>query len=423
MRLKRLAPAAAGVAIGGVLLGYGLIWASSNHGRVAVVSPTVSPRVTATPTPSTANLPSAVDFVTSDIGWAVAGSTADAGGARTIYRTIDGGRHWTAQYSWFGPSAMGRNNLLWIQPTFIDDRRGFVLDPAQSPPALYRTSDGGGTWEKLDLPTQLAPGWPLTFLDPDNGFLLADVAAAMGQSAASVYRTSDGGRHWTRVAHVNYNAQSQGLSSGGDKDGLIFRTNSAGWMTAWSTAGPPLIWSTSDGGLSWTEQNLPTPQGLYFSGNGAPDRPLFFTSQQGAFPIVVTLVPTPNGQPYSVPAEGYPSALYVYPTSDGGKHWLAPRRLPALGSQNSPLYWDLFDADHWWVGTGNRLWISQDAGQTWKEYGLSLPAGYTPMDLNFVSADVGYAVAISARPGYIADASLLLKTTDAGVHWTVVPVP
>jgi hypothetical protein len=43
--------------------------------------------------------------------------------------------------------------------------------------------------------------------------------------------------------------------------------------------------------------------------------------------------------------------------------------------------------------------------------------------LNFLTADVGYALAVSARPGSLADGSLLLKTTDAGVHWTVVPVP
>jgi len=421
--MKRVVPLAAGVAIAAVLLGYGVIRASSNHGRVATASPTASAGVTATATPSAASLLSAVDFVTPEIGWAVSGSTADPGGARTIYKTIDSGRHWTAQNSWYGTYWMGRNYLLGIQLIFVDDRRGFVLDPGQSPPALYRTSDGGSSWEKLDLTTQLAPGWPLTFVDPDNGFLLADVGAAMGQSSASVYRTSDGGRHWTRVAHVNYNAQSQGLSSAGDKDGLIFRTNSAGWMTAWSTAGPPMIWSTFDGGLSWTEQNVPIPQGLYFSGNGAPDRPRFFTSQQGAFPIVVTLVPAPNGQPMSVPAEGYPSALYVYPTSDGGRHWLAPRRLPPLGSQNAPLYWEFLDANHWWVGTGDHLWISRDAGQTWKELRLALPTGYTVMNLNFLTADVGYALAISARPGYLANGSLLLKTADAGVLWTVVPVP
>ena len=81
------------------------------------------------------------------------------------------------------------------------------------------------------------------------------------------------------------------------------------------------------------------------------------------------------------------------------------------------------DANHWWVGAGDHLWISRDAGQTWKDVRLALPTGYTLVNLNSLTADVGYALAISARPGYVADASVLLKTTDAGVHWTVVPVP
>lgn len=421
--MKRRVPLAAGVAIGAVLLGGGVLWASSRHDAAATVSPSVHSPANATPTLRGGNLLSAVNFVTPVIGWAVSGSTDEAGGQRTVYKTTDGGLHWTAQYSWFGPYAMGRDNLLALQLIAFDNERAFVLDPYQSPPALLRTGDGGSNWEQLGLPARLAPGWPLTFVDPDNGFLLAEVNAAMGQSAASIYRTSDGGRHWTRVAHVDYGAASKGLSSAGDKDGLIFRTSSAGWMTAWSTAGPPLIWSTFDGGVSWTAENLPVPQDVYVSGNGAPDRPVFFGQQQGAFPVVVTLVPAPNGQPTTVPADGYPLALYVFPTSDGGSHWLTPRRLPGLGSQNAPPYWQFLDANHWWAGSGDRLWISRDGGQTWKELRLDLPAGYAPSHLNFVTSDIGYALAISPRLGNLAAGSLLLRTSDAGAHWSVVPVP
>jgi photosystem II stability/assembly factor-like uncharacterized protein len=375
------------------------------------------------PAPIVSNLLSAVDFVTPEVGWVVTGSTADPG-ARTILKTTDGGQHWIAQKSWLGSASLGRDNLLNIQLMFLDEQHGFILDANADQAVLYRTRDGGSSWQTLTLPGRPGPGSALSFVDPNDGFLLADVGAAMGQSSASVYRTSDGADHWTRVAHVDYGTVAQGLESYGDKDSLVFRSTAAGWLTAYTNAGPPALWATFNGGSAWADENLPQPPNIDFTWNGAPYPPAFFGTQLGVFPMVTTLTPIPTGQPTTVPPEGYLSVLYVYMTSDGGKHWMAPRRLPAVGSDQTPLYWHFLDANHWWVGTGDHIWITQDGGRTWKNETLVLAAGFIPVSLHFMTPQVGYVIVESGfQPGTFATAARLLKTTDGGLIWTEVSIP
>jgi photosystem II stability/assembly factor-like uncharacterized protein len=291
--------------------------------------------------------------------------------------------------------------------------------PPSPPPAiLFRTEDGGGHWKALTLPGDPGPGAPLSFVDPRDGWLLADVAGA-GQSAATIFRTKDGGDHWSPVAHVDYGVSAaNGLSSAGDKESLQFASTTAGWLTAFSGTGAPLIWRTNDGGASWEQQSLSAPSGVYLAGDASLYTPEIFAGDVALLAMDVSLQPEPNGQPYVVPSEGYPSALFVYTSRDGGRHWTGITRLPPIGSDQYPLVWKLLDPDHWWVGTNRQDWRTSDAGRTWKR--IEIPA--TLSSLDFASPEIGWAVVASApsQPGSFARGSALLLSVDGGTHWSQV---
>jgi photosystem II stability/assembly factor-like uncharacterized protein len=350
---------------------------------------------------------SQVHFTSPEEGWVIAASSADRG-PRTVLDTTDGGQHWTPVLSWTGNFALGRSGLQQMSMQIVDAAHIFLLDP-QSGPAngtLFRTTDGGKTWQTLGLPGQPGPGSPLTFIDPNHGWLLANVGAAMGQSSATVFQTSDSGSHWSVVVHVDYGQTSHGLSSGGDKDSLVFHDAAVGWMTAYGPAGP-IIYMTSDGGRDW--QFLASLAIEYSSGSGGlatPYPPQFFNQQVGVFP-------------FDFQTPGNPDVLYAYLTSDGGAHWSQVRQSPALVSDGPPVYWQFLDATHWWVGTGAKLWITADGGMSWSTAVLPLPSGSASLALDFVDTHNGYAIVGSGMTsGSLPAATTLLKTTDGGAHWS-----
>jgi photosystem II stability/assembly factor-like uncharacterized protein len=427
--LARQLSMAAGVVIFALALGAGLtaIHALSRNGSPAATkkpAPQTPPPPVQTPSsyPTGGPLIAAVKYLSSQHGWVVTEDPTD-NGTRRLLMTSDGGAHWSSQLTWTGRQNVGRNSLPRIILIFGDNSHGFLLDPAYGTgnAVLFRTTDGKN-WKALQVPGVPAPGWPLTFIDARNGWLLADANGASGQSSATIYRTQDSGDHWSRVAHVDLGTTaSNGLSSAGDKDSIVFASPTAGWLTAFSTAGEPLLWRTSDGGTSWIQQRLPAPAGVYIGGNALLFVPELFPGGAAVLPMEVTLVPQPNGQPQTVPPDGYPSALYVYTSASAGQAWNGPIRLPAVGSLQYPLVWTILDGKHWWVGTRNRLWKTSDGGASW----MTLNGPGLLASIDFATVDFGWAVEVYAPSQYgtLADSTALAITSDGGSHWANVALP
>ncbi|MEA3399787.1 MAG: hypothetical protein U9R79_00945 [Armatimonadota bacterium] len=69
-------------------------------------------------------------------------------------------------------------------------RNGWIAGWDGSRSALYRTGDGAETWERRELPTDIARIWALEFLDASNGYL-------GGDGPNCIWCTDDGGESWT----------------------------------------------------------------------------------------------------------------------------------------------------------------------------------------------------------------------------------
>lgn len=380
---------------------------------VALATPTANPDLLGAATPGSSGaawLISGVHFTSSQDGWVITASSADRG-PRTILHTMDGGENWTPVLSWDGNYSIGRSGLQQISMQFVDRSHIFVLDPqsGQAHGTLFKTGDGGKTWQPLGLPGSPGPGSALTFVDANHGWLLADVGAAMGQSSATVFQTVDGGSHWTVVVHVDYGQTSNGLSSAGDKDSVVFLNSSAGWMTSNGPSGP-FIYGTVDGGRDWhLATSLPT--GLSSSGvYVTPYPPQFFNLKAGLFP-------------FDFQAQFSSDVLYIYVTNDGGAHWNQVRRTPATAIGSAPLYWHFLDPLHWWIGSGARLWTTADGGASWSMANLPLSRGSVALAASFVDSRNGYLVVGSGfGSGSQPSATTLLKTVDGGARWKAIPL-
>jgi photosystem II stability/assembly factor-like uncharacterized protein len=113
------------------------------------------------------------------------------GNACRIMRTEDGGETRTEVFASFKDS-----NLCW-QLNFPSSTVGYaaVQDAASGPGTFAKTTDAGQTWIELELPplaTENAayPGIGIGFLDDNIGWLAPE------NSTLPVYRTFNGGETW-----------------------------------------------------------------------------------------------------------------------------------------------------------------------------------------------------------------------------------
>lgn len=138
-------------------------------------------------TPASISVGAAViDFLDKDHAWVLQPGTASS-----LWRTSDGGRHWTTM-------ALPLNAIFEAAMSFVDPEVGYLalvsdLGPDNRPTIFYATTDGGSTWTRLGMIPEVPQFWPperpFVFPTANDGFLVTGTAL----------QTHDGGRSWTAV--------------------------------------------------------------------------------------------------------------------------------------------------------------------------------------------------------------------------------
>ncbi|MBC8145529.1 MAG: hypothetical protein H7X80_08075 [bacterium] len=145
-------------------------------------------------------------------------------GDSVVFRTTDGGNNWN------GTTINGFHLLTDVQ--FLDMRRGYVASYGN----VFTTSDGGASWsEILNRKTNRANA--IWFLDSMRGFSTGAVR--------KLHRTTDGGSTWDTVdiGHQVF------------LNDIIFLNDQLGYMVG--DPGPFLL-KTTDAGATWSRE-LPWP--------------------------------------------------------------------------------------------------------------------------------------------------------------------
>ena len=151
------------------------------------------------PLPEDASILHGVDCADAMTAWAVGVTRAgedDFGKlehAAVIYHTANGGQTWTEQHR--------VTDLTLTAVDFIDTQRGwavgFPTNSGSDQRAVFHTSDGGQSWDRQEPGNIYAPLWDVEFIDQNQGYIVgANYAAAWGPP---VYRTFDGGATWENI--------------------------------------------------------------------------------------------------------------------------------------------------------------------------------------------------------------------------------
>jgi photosystem II stability/assembly factor-like uncharacterized protein len=312
-----------------------------------------------------------------------------------VYRSLDGGKTWTNM----GLEKSEHIGMIRVHPEDSDT----IYVAAQGPlwssggdRGLYKTTDGGETWEKL-LGDDQYTGVSEVHLDPRHPEVLyavtwqrlRSVAVLMdGGPETAIHKSTDGGANWRKL--------SEGLPQG----------NLAKTGLAISPINPDVIyatieldrrqggfWRSTDGGESWEKRNE------YLSSGTGPH----YYQELFASPHEFDRV--------------YQADVNLHYTSDGGENFIKTPRTEKHADHHA-LAFDPKDPNYLIVGTDGGLYQSFDKGETWK-YVSNLPVTQfykvsVDNDLPFYNVYGGTRTIIprAVRPGRMMSAG---STTPTGM--------
>ncbi len=206
------------------------------------------------------NTPYGAFFLDANTGW-VAGYDQ---GALTLWRTGDGGRDWdSAKIEISTNSAyLSATSFDWKALDFIDPQNGWLIQSlgvamGTEPVAICGTVDGGRSWMSVSeaVPGQNALG-TLPFGGVKNGLSFADnkhgwITGSWNGNGFWLYRTNDGGKTWNRQDLP----VPDGLSTdGGSVETYppVFYGNGGILPVVFRAGGQTIVfYRTDDRGLTW----------------------------------------------------------------------------------------------------------------------------------------------------------------------------
>ena len=188
-----------------------------------------------------------VFFVTPEIGYV-------SGAAGTILKTTDAGTTWIALLG--GDSASAERAVQDLR--FVSPTTGWATQVTDTHTNLFRTSDGA-TWEQIgSIEEHYAD---LSFTSDTDGIFAHN---------KDVYRTRDGGRTWEKVYTCAVQAQIAGLARtlNCEITKIHFASATVGFAVGYHSDAV-LVLRTDDGGSSWNpmtviEDEIGRDSGLFF---------------------------------------------------------------------------------------------------------------------------------------------------------------
>ncbi len=263
-----------------------------------------------------------------------------------VYRSRDGGRSW---------EHMGLAASEHVGKILVDPRDGNIVFVAAEGPlwssggerGLYRTEDGGETWEAV-LTVDANTGVTDVEFDPvDPDIMYAATyerrrsvwALLAGGPGSGIHKSTDGGRKWRRVSRGLPNADMGkiGLAVSGADRNVVYATIEAGP----SDRG---FYRSTDRGESWERRNS------YISGGTGPH----YYQEIEASPHDVDLV--------------YQMDVFVHVTRDGGATFAELGTGREKHSDNHAFWIDPANGKHILAGTDAGLYETFDEGTTWRHF-------------------------------------------------------
>ncbi|HEV2287854.1 MAG TPA: hypothetical protein VGR81_02770 [Candidatus Acidoferrales bacterium] len=234
-----------------------------------------------------------------------------------IFKSIDGGIHWEPIFDSQDVSSVGAIAIAASDPNIVWAGTGepYIRSHISIGDGIYKSMDAGKTWTHMGLETtgRIAN----VVINPRNPDIV--LACSLGtsygpQPERGVYRTTDGGKTWNKTLFVDENTGCSDLAMDPNNSHILFAGMWQLEIHTWgrSSGGPGSgLYKSTDGGVTWK----------HLAGHGLPDSPLGRIAvrvAQGDSNRVYALIETGDGVPWN----GKPTARgQLWRSEDGGENW------------------------------------------------------------------------------------------------------
>lgn len=245
-----------------------------------------------------------------------------------IWKTTDGGVHWDAIFDGHPVQSIGSLAVAKSDPNVVwaGTGEGKIRSHISLGQGIYRSDDAGRSWKLMGLEkTGRIPRTVIHPADPDVVYACALGTAYGPQPERGVFRTTDGGRTWEKVLFVDPNTGCSDLAMDPTNPRILFAGMWHLEIHTWgrSSGGPGSgLFMSKDGGTTWTRlrgSQLPTKPVGKVAVAIAPSNPQ----------RVYALIETGDGIPWN----GQPTESgQLWRSEDGGGTWaLISRDRNAMG--------------------------------------------------------------------------------------------
>jgi photosystem II stability/assembly factor-like uncharacterized protein len=315
-----------------------------------------------------------------------------------LWKTTNHGMSWTPLFDAQPVSSIGAVSVAPSNPHVVWVGTGEPQNRQSSPYGygVFRSLDGGATWEPRGLEETRHVGRVVIHpTDPDIVYVAAVGHLWGPNEERGVYRTTDGGESWEKVLYLDEDTGAIDLVMDPRDPGTLFaalyqrRRTAFGFSASGAGSG---IWRTHDAGQSWTALSEGLPEGdkgriglavhardgrlVYASVEGAGEeaRGLYRSTDRGATwerlsdnnprPMYFSLVRLDPTNPERV----YMGGVDLQVSDDGGRTWWDRDGARGIHVDHHALWIDPNDSDHVVLGNDGGVASSWDGALTWRHH-------------------------------------------------------